>query len=76
MTYTYRVIEVRKYLEGKMQHTCFEVKGHTFNSRYDAYGNSLIRMYQIGRDELGIEYIVVRTKIIEEESKNVYDVNT
>lgn len=66
---TYRVVEVRKYLEGLAQGSSFEFRGMVFGSRFDAHGFSAIRMYQIGTDSrTGLEYIVISTRIIEEEA--------
>lgn len=52
-----------------MQGTFYENKIRICNNRIDAYGLSDIRKYQIGRDsQTGLEYIVVATRIIEEDA--------
>ena len=64
----YTVIEVRKFLEGQIAGSTVEVNACVLSSRIDAYGVASIRKYQIGKDSKnGLEYIIVGTKIIEEE---------
>jgi hypothetical protein len=64
----YTIVEVRKFMEGRMQGSSYEEKGYSFSSRIDAYGMSSVRMYQISTDpKTGLEYIVIGIRIIEEE---------
>jgi hypothetical protein len=64
----YTIVEVRKFMEGRMQGSSYEEKGHSFSSRIDAYGMSSVRMYQINKDpRTGLEYIVIGIRIIEDE---------
>lgn len=64
----YTLVEVRKFMEGTMQGSSYEEKSYSFSSRIDAYGVCSVRMYQINKDpKTGLEYIVIGTRIIEEE---------
>lgn len=64
----YTLVEVRKFMEGRMQGSSYEEKSHSFSSRIDAYGVSSVRMYQISKDpKTGLDYIVIGMRIIEED---------